>query len=142
MVFVENVDNLIYILHDSTYDLYNTSKYSDSDNLSNLNLQNNFRINSKIFNLIVPKDFVVLKSTINYDFTRLIVLYENSKIPTNKILIVYKIEGSNIYDLKIIPSFEISIYKKYSLRDFVYSYNILENYEAIYFVKLFFFLIF
>ena len=142
MVFVENVDNLIYILHDSTYDLYNTSKYSDSDNLSNLNLQNNFRINSKIFNLIVPKDFVVLKSTINYDFTRLIVLYENSKIPTNKILIVYKIEASNIYYLKIIPSFEISIYKKYSLRDFVYSYNILENYEAIYFVKLFFFLIF
>ena len=139
MVFVENVDNLIYILHDSTYDLYNTSKYSDSDNLSNLNLQKNFRINSKIFNLIVPKDFVVLKSTINYDFTRLIVLYENSKIPTNKILIVYKIEGSNIYDLKIIPSFEISIYKKYSLRDFVYSYNILENYEAIYLVKLFFF---
>lgn len=65
-------------------------------------------------------------------------MYENSKIPSIKILIVYKIEGSNIYDLKIIPSFEISNYKKYFLRDFVYSYNILENYEAIYLVKFFF----
>jgi hypothetical protein len=69
-------------------------------------LHEHYKYHSKIYNLITEEDFVVSKAALNKTFDRLIVLFSNSKVTSEKILKVYKIENNkSIHDLKFLARY-------------------------------------
>ena len=104
MVFVENEENFLYIIHEASNNVYDLRSYSSYNNPSNYYLHYHYKVHSKIFNFCSNEDFVISKTAINQNFDRLIVLFSNNKITSEKILRVYKVENSkSIYDLKFTP---------------------------------------
>jgi len=78
--------------------------HTNYNNLSNYYLHQHYKFHSKIYNLTVEEDFVISKSVINKTFDRLIVLFSNSKVTSEKALKVYKIENNkSIHDLRLLP---------------------------------------
>ena len=105
LVFVENRgENFIYVIQEASNNIYDIRTFNSFNNIANFYLQNHYKVYSKIYNFEVEEDLIVSKTTINNCFNRLIVLFNNSKVPTEKTLKVYKIENNkSVYDLKFSP---------------------------------------
>ncbi len=104
LVFVENQENFIYVLYEGSNNIYDLRTYYSYNNNSNYYLHQHYKFHSKIYNLLVEEDFTISRTAINKAFDRLIVLFSNSKVTSEKILKVYKIENNkSIHDLRFLP---------------------------------------
>lgn len=90
-------------MYEGSNNIYDLRAYSSFNNIANNYLHQHYKFHTKILILIVEEDFIVSKTAINKAFDRLIVLFSNSKIKSEKILKVYKIENNrSIHDLKLL----------------------------------------